>query len=132
MSWHPSRASTDALDPATPSRYRAAVVQCSVGRSMLVLTEDGDERLVALPTVPSGSLVGARVLLADDDEWVVAIEPADPTEAVVIDLGDGTRSPEVDLRPAPRRDESPPKEHRGFASRLSRARRRSRQSVHQR
>ncbi len=127
MSWHPSRASHAVLDPAHPSRYRAAVVRGCAGRSMLVETEDGDERLVALPVDPEGgsvSMIGARVLLSDVDEWVVAIEPIDPTEAVVIDLGDGTRAPAVDVRPqGPPAPESP-KRARGLAGRLSRSRRR--------
>jgi hypothetical protein len=86
MSWHPSHASTEALDPAVPSRYRSAMVQCTAGRTMLVTTEDGDERLVPAPTTPAGSLVGSRVLLANDNDWVVAIDPVDPAEAVVVDL----------------------------------------------
>lgn len=126
MSWHPSRASTDALDPAVPSRYRSAVVQCCAGRSMLVQTDDGDERLVPAPSTPSASLVGSRVLLADGYDWVVAIEPHDPTEAVVIDLGDGSRAAKIDLRPSPDTSDSPrPDDKRGFAGRLARARRRT-------
>lgn len=127
MSWHPSRASTAALDPANPSRYRSAVVRGCSGRSMLVETDDGDERLVALPQVPSTgsvSLVGARVLLSNDDEWVVSVQPVDPTEAVVIDLGDGTRAPAVDVRPAPPAPREEKKAGRGFASRLVVGRRR--------
>lgn len=96
MSWHPSHASTEALDHAAPSRYRSAVVQCTAGQTMLVMTEDGDERLVPAPTTPPGSLVGSRVLLANDHDWVVAIDPADPEEAVVVDLtevGSDARSP---------------------------------------
>ena len=98
MSWHPSRASTDALDPAAPSRYRSAVVQCTAGRSMLVQTEDGDERLVPAPSTPADSLVGTRVLLANDYDWVVAIEPSDPDEEVVIDLAAGRAPVLIDLR----------------------------------
>ena len=97
MSWHPSRASTEALDPTAPSRYRSAVVQCTAGRSMLVQTDDGDECLVPAPSTPAGSLVGARVLLANDYDWVVAVEPVDPNEGVVIDLSDGRRSPTIQL-----------------------------------
>ena len=97
MSWHPSRASTEALDPTAPSRYRSAVVQCTAGRSMLVQTDDGDERLVPAPSTPADSLVGTRVLLANDYDWVVAIEPSDPNEAVVIDLTDGRRAPTIEL-----------------------------------
>ncbi len=126
MSWHPSRASTEALDPAAPSRYRSAVVQCTAGRSMLVRTDEGDERLVPVPAAPADSLVGARVLLAGDGDWVVAVDPIDPTEAVVIDLGDGSRGIEIDLRPQPG-PQSPPRENgSSFASRLRRARRRTR------
>ena len=97
MSWHPSRASTEALDPTAPSRYRSAVVRCTAGRSMLVQTDDGDERLVPVPSTPAGSLVGARVLLANDYDWVVAVEPTDPNEGVVIDLTDGRRPPIIEL-----------------------------------
>lgn len=132
MSWHPSRASTAALDPAHPSRYRAAVVRGCSGRSMLVETDDGDERLVALPVIPeagSVSLVGSRVLLSDDDEWVVSIQPTDPTEAVVIDLGDGTRAPAVDIRPAPPAPRDDKKTAKGLAGRLAVGRRR-RNHVH--
>jgi hypothetical protein len=123
MSWHPSRASTEALDPTAPSRYRSAVVQCCAGRSMLVLTDDGHERLVPAPSTPSEALVGARVLLANDYDWVVAVEPSDPTEAVVIDLGDGARPVEIDVRPAP---DARGDALSGFAGRLRRARRRNR------
>ncbi|MFP3906474.1 MAG: hypothetical protein ACLFRV_09085 [Acidimicrobiales bacterium] len=98
MSWHPSRASTEALDPATPSRYRSAVVQCCAGSSMLVQTDDGDERLVPAPSTPAGSLVGSRVLLANDHDWVVAVDPGDPDEGVVIDLASGPTPPAIDLR----------------------------------
>ncbi len=106
MSWHPSVASTEALDPAAPSRYRSAIIRSCAGRSMLVETEDGDERLVPAPSASTDSLVGTRVLLAGDGDWVVAVEPTDPAEALVIDLGDrrvslGDRSgpPTIDLRP---------------------------------
>jgi hypothetical protein len=126
MSWHPSRASTEALDPVAPSRYRSAVVQCTAGRSMLVRTDDGDERLVPAPSTPADSLVGARVLLANDYDWVVAIDPADPTEAVVIDLGDGSRGVEIDLRPSAGDQEQSHDGAVSFAARLRRARRRTR------
>lgn len=106
MSWHPSVASTEALDPAAPSRYRSAIVRSCAGRSMLVETEDGDERLVPVPSASGDALVGTHVLLAGDGDWVVAVEPADPAEALVIDLGGrrvtmGQRSapPTIDLRP---------------------------------
>lgn len=68
---------------------------------MLVRTEDGDERLVPAPAAPMSSLVGARVLLANDYDWVVAIEPMDPSEGVVIDLGGLPQPAEIDLRPIP-------------------------------
>jgi hypothetical protein len=126
MSWHPSRASTEALDPVAPSRYRSAVVQCTAGRSMLVRTDDGDERLVPAPSTPADSLVGTRVLLSRDHDWVVAIDPIDPAEAVVIDLGDGTRGPQIDLRPAPGSPEQPRNQSPSFAERLRRMRRRTR------
>jgi hypothetical protein len=125
MSWHPSRASTEALDPAAPSRYRSAVVQCTAGRSMLVLTDDGDERLVPAPVTPSDSLVGARVLLAGDHDWVVAVDPGDPAEAVVIDLGDGSRGVEIDLRPKPG-TQHPPRERASVFPLLRRRRTRPR------
>jgi hypothetical protein len=126
MSWHPSRASTEALDPVAPSRYRSAVVQCTSGRSMLVRTDDGDERLVPAPSTPADSLVGVRVLLANDHDWVVAVDPVDPTEAVVIDLGDGSRGPEIDLRPQPGHHDTAHRQMLGFTERLRRARRRTR------
>lgn len=99
---------------------------------MLVETEDGDERLVALPAIPESgtvSLVGARVLLSDADEWVVSIQPTDPAEAVVIDLGDGTRAPAVDVRPAPPAPRENQKPAKGLAGRLVAGRRR-RNHVH--
>jgi hypothetical protein len=99
MSWHPSHASDHAMDPAAPTRYRSAIVQSCAGRTMLVQTDDGDERLVPAPSTPMGSLVGARVLLAGDYDWVVAVDPTDPAEAVVIDLGSSASEPaEIDLR----------------------------------
>ena len=130
MSWHPSRASTEALDPVAPSRYRSAVVQCTSGRSMLVRTDDGDERLVPAPSTPADTLVGVRVLLANDHDWVVAVDPVDPTEAVVLDLGDGSRGVEIDLRPQPGGQESFVRDT-SFAARLRRARRRTRPAAWQ-
>ena len=126
MSWHPSRASTEALDPVAPSRYRSAVVQCTAGRSMLVRTDDGGERLVPAPSTPADSLVGTRVLLANDHDWVVAIDPVDPTEAVVIDLGDGSRGVEIDLRPQRGHPGTARSQVLSFTDRLRRARRRTR------
>ncbi|MGY6502527.1 MAG: hypothetical protein ACXIVQ_16705 [Acidimicrobiales bacterium] len=82
MSWHPSRASNRALDPSRPSVYRAAVVQGSAGRSMLVQTDDGDDRLVPAPPTPLPTLVGSTVLVAGGDHWLSAVTPTDPVEAV--------------------------------------------------
>ncbi|QGG96478.1 hypothetical protein [Actinomarinicola tropica] len=85
MSWHPSRASRQPLDPATPSRYRAATVRSRAGRSLLVETADGHDRLLPVPSAPLPSLVGRTVLLANDYDWVVAVEPSDPVEQVQVD-----------------------------------------------
>lgn len=82
MSWHPSRASERPLDPSAPTRYRAATVQSRTGRSMLVQLPDGHDRLLPVPAAPLPSLVGATVLLANDYDWVVAVEASDPVEQV--------------------------------------------------
>lgn len=82
MSWHPSRASERPLDPAAPTRYRAATVQSRTGRSMLVQLADGHDRLLPVPAAPLPTLVGATVMLANDYDWVVAVDAADPVEAV--------------------------------------------------
>ena len=82
MSWHPSRAAKQG--PARSARYRPAVVHSFAGRSLLVETVDGDDRLVPAPPAPWANLVGATVLLADDHEWVVTVEPTDPVERVVV------------------------------------------------
>lgn len=85
MSWHPSRASRQPIDPATPSRYRAATVRSRAGRSLLVETADGHDRLLPVPSAPLPSLVGRTVLLANDYDWVVAVDPSDPVEQVHVD-----------------------------------------------
>lgn len=84
MSWHPSRASRQPLDPAAPTRYRSATVQSRTGRSLLVQTADGHDRLLPGPAAPLPSLVGATVMLANDYDWVVAVEPSDPMEQVAV------------------------------------------------
>jgi hypothetical protein len=75
MSWHPSTRVHRALDPAVPSRYRSAIVQCTAGRTMLVTTEDGDERLFRPRHPRRLARRLTRVLLANDNDWVVAIDP---------------------------------------------------------
>ena len=95
MSWHPSRASSRPLDPTAPARYRAATVQSRTRRSMLVQLDNGHDRLLPVPPAPEPSLVGARVLLANDYDWVVAVDPADPIEHVALTTSDDVV---VDLR----------------------------------
>ncbi|MBK5222437.1 MAG: hypothetical protein JJE52_06115 [Acidimicrobiia bacterium] len=95
MSWHPSRASRRALDPAAPTRYRSATVQSSAGRSMLVHLDDGDDRLLPVPPAPLPTLVGSTVMVAGEHDWVVAIVPSDPLEEVAL-TAHGL--PVVDLR----------------------------------
>lgn len=96
MSWHPSRASSRPRS-ATPSQYRSATVQSRTGRSMLVQLDDGRDRLLPVPSAPETALVGSRVLVANDYDWVVAVDGADPIEHVEL-----TRSDDVvvDLRRA--------------------------------
>lgn len=87
MSWHPSRASARPLDPAAPTRYRAATVQSRTDRSLLVQTADGHDRLLPGPSAPEPSLVGSTVLVANDYDWVVAVDAPDPVEAVSVRSG---------------------------------------------
>ncbi len=98
MSWHPSRASSRPLDPTAPSRYRAATVQSRTTRSMLVQLDDGNDRLLPVPPAPEPSLIGSRVLVANDYDWVVAVDPADPIEQVMVA---GSDDMVVDLRRVP-------------------------------
>ena len=98
MSWHPSRASSRRLDPAAPSRYRAATVQSRTRRSMLVQLDDGHDRLLPVPPAPEPALLGSRVLVANDYDWVVAVDPSDPIEQVQLT---GADEVVVDLRRLP-------------------------------
>lgn len=96
MSWHPSRASSRPR-PAAPSQYRSATVQSRTGRSMLVQLDDGHDRLLPVPAAPETALVGSRVLVANDYDWVVAVDGADPIEHVAVSRADDVV---VDLRHA--------------------------------
>lgn len=51
---------------------------------MLVQLDDGHDRLLPVPVAPSPSLVGSRVLLANDYDWVVAVDHSDPIEHVAV------------------------------------------------
>jgi hypothetical protein len=62
---------------------------------MLVQLEDGNDRLLPVPPAPDPSLVGTRVLLANDYDWVSAVDVADPIEHVALT---GADEVVVDLR----------------------------------
>lgn len=79
------------------SRYRSATVQSRTGRSMLVQLDDGRDRLLPVPPAPEAALVGSHVLVANDYDWVVAADPADPIEHVALTRADDVV---VDLRRA--------------------------------
>ena len=111
MSWHPSRASHRPLDPAVPTRYRAATVQSRAGRSMLVQLDDGHDRLLPVPPAPVASLVGSTVMMANDYDWVVAIAPADPVEQVELTP---CRDDVVDIRESALRAQRRPSDEDDF------------------
>lgn len=123
MSWHPSRASTRTLNPDRPSVYRAAVVRGSAGRSMLVQTDDGDDRLLPAPVSPLPSLVGSTVLMAGEQEWVATVAPADPIEAVRLDGRIDLRDDHPALYQVPPASSSRPRQDR-FDRRIARQLRR--------
>jgi hypothetical protein len=64
---------------------------------MLVQLDDGHDRLLPVPAAPVLSLVGSRVLLANDYDWVVAVDPSDPIEHVSLSTDSDVV---VDLRKA--------------------------------
>jgi hypothetical protein len=78
MSWHPSRARSGRV------LLRTGVVRALGGRSMLVRLDSGHDRLLPLPDPSSPALVGSTVLVRDDRDWVVAVAPPEPDEAVAV------------------------------------------------
>lgn len=82
MSWHPSRARSGR------ALLRTGIVQAVSGRSMLVRLDSGHDRLLPLPDPSSPALVGSTVLVRDDHDWVVAVAPPEPDEAVAVRVPD--------------------------------------------